>query len=53
MEDIYASLYLVKCDITLSRAKHRLGEKQSKATKFSSGICLFLVLICVIWAPML
>jgi hypothetical protein len=53
LEDIYASLYLVKCDITLSREKHQLGEKQSKARKFCSGICLFLVLICVIWAPML
>ncbi|XP_057815209.2 piezo-type mechanosensitive ion channel homolog isoform X1 [Cryptomeria japonica] len=53
LEDIYASLYLVKCDIALSRAKHCLGEKQSKTTKFCSGICLFLVLIFVIWAPML
>lgn len=53
LEDIYASLYLVKCDITLSRAEHQLGEKQSKPRKFCSGICLFLVLICVIWAPML
>ncbi|XP_039810070.1 piezo-type mechanosensitive ion channel homolog isoform X2 [Panicum virgatum] len=53
LEDIYASLFLVKCDAILNRANHRQGEKQSKMTKFCSGICLFFVLICVIWAPML
>ncbi|XP_077232309.1 piezo-type mechanosensitive ion channel component isoform X4 [Tasmannia lanceolata] len=53
LEDIHASLYLVKCDADLNRAKHKQGEKQSKMTKFCSGICLFLVLLCVIWAPML
>eukprot|EP01018_Ginkgo_biloba_P028454 Gb_34724 [translate_table: standard] len=52
LEDIYASLYLVKCDTNLSRAKHQLGQRQSKSTKFYNGICLFLFLICVIWAPM-
>ncbi|KAI4329741.1 hypothetical protein MLD38_028089 [Melastoma candidum] len=53
LEDIYASLYLVKCDAVLNRAKHKQGEKQTKVTKCCSGICLFFVLICVIWAPML
>uniref|UniRef100_K3XDQ2 Uncharacterized protein n=1 Tax=Setaria italica TaxID=4555 RepID=K3XDQ2_SETIT len=53
LEDIYASLFLVKCDAILNRANHRQGEKQTKLTKFCSGICLFFVLICVIWAPML
>ncbi|OWM62964.1 hypothetical protein CDL15_Pgr020258 [Punica granatum] len=53
LEDIHASLFLVKCDVDLNRARHRQGEKQSKTTKFCGGICLFLVLICVIWAPML
>lgn len=53
LEDIYASLFLVKCDAILNRANHRQGEKQTKMTKFCSGICLFFVLICVIWAPML
>ncbi|CAO2192355.1 unnamed protein product, partial [Urochloa humidicola] len=52
LEDIYASLFLVKCDAILNRANHRQGEKQTKMTKFCSGICLFFVLICVIWAPM-
>ncbi|XP_051118716.1 piezo-type mechanosensitive ion channel homolog isoform X3 [Andrographis paniculata] len=53
LEDIYASLYLVKCDYVLYRARHKQGEKQPKMTKFCNGICLFLILICVIWAPML
>lgn len=53
LEDIYASLFLVKCDTLLNRANHRHGEKQTRTTKFCSGICLFFVLICVIWAPML
>ncbi|KAG8370694.1 hypothetical protein BUALT_Bualt13G0010000 [Buddleja alternifolia] len=53
LEDINASLYLVKCDNVLNRATHKQGEKQTKMTKFCSGICLFLILICVIWAPML
>lgn len=53
LEDIYASLFLVKCDAILNRANHQQGEKQTKMTKFCSGICLFFVLICVIWAPML
>ncbi|XP_058187359.1 piezo-type mechanosensitive ion channel homolog isoform X2 [Rhododendron vialii] len=53
LEDINASLYLVKCDAILNRARHKQGEKQSKMTKFCSGICLFFVLICIIWAPML
>ncbi|KAK9281893.1 hypothetical protein L1049_004800 [Liquidambar formosana] len=53
LEDIHASLYLVKCDAVLNRAKHKQGEKQTKMTKFCSGICLFFILICVIWAPML
>ncbi|KAI4369413.1 hypothetical protein MLD38_017853 [Melastoma candidum] len=53
LEDIHASLFLVKCDAELNRANHVHGKKQSKVTKFCSGICLFLVLVCVIWAPML
>ncbi|KAJ3671637.1 hypothetical protein LUZ60_007716 [Juncus effusus] len=53
LEDIYASLFLVKCDALLNRAKHKTGQKQTKMTKFCSGICLFWILICVIWAPML
>ncbi|PHU22199.1 Piezo-type mechanosensitive ion channel -like protein [Capsicum chinense] len=53
LEDINASLYLVKCDAVLNRATHKQGEKQTKMTKFCNGICLFFVLICVIWAPML
>ncbi|KAF3794554.1 Piezo-type mechanosensitive ion channel-like protein [Nymphaea thermarum] len=53
LEDIYASLYLVKCDADLNRARHQQGQKQTKMTKFCSGICLFFILICVIWAPML
>lgn len=53
LEDINASLYLVKCDSVLNRATHRQGEKQTKMTKCCNGICLFFVLICVIWAPML
>ncbi|XP_042388036.1 piezo-type mechanosensitive ion channel homolog [Zingiber officinale] len=53
LEDIYASLFLVKCDADLNRARHNLGQRQSKMTKFCSGICLFFILICVIWAPML
>ncbi|XVF06161.1 hypothetical protein REPUB_Repub06bG0023700 [Reevesia pubescens] len=53
LEDIHGSLFLVKCDADLNRAKHRQGQKQPKMTKFCSGICLFLILICVIWAPML
>ncbi|RDX99269.1 Piezo-type mechanosensitive ion channel-like protein, partial [Mucuna pruriens] len=53
LEDINASLYLVKCDSVLNRATHKQGEKQTKMTKCCNGICLFFVLICVIWAPML
>ncbi|XP_042475858.1 piezo-type mechanosensitive ion channel homolog isoform X1 [Macadamia integrifolia] len=53
LEDIHSSLYLVKCDADLNRAKHQQGQKQTKMTKFCNGICLFLILICVIWAPML
>lgn len=53
LEDINASLYLVKCDAVLNRAKHKQGEKQTKMTKCCNGICLFFFLICVIWAPML
>ncbi|KAI4301305.1 hypothetical protein L6164_034596 [Bauhinia variegata] len=53
LEDINASLYLVKCDAVLNRATHKQGEKQTKMTKCCNGICLFFVLICVIWAPML
>ncbi|GMN48728.1 hypothetical protein TIFTF001_017898 [Ficus carica] len=53
LEDIYASLYLVKCDAVLNRAQHKQGEKQTKMTKCCNGICLFFILICVIWAPML
>ncbi|GFQ02354.1 piezo-type mechanosensitive ion channel homolog [Phtheirospermum japonicum] len=53
LEDINASLYLVKCDNVLNRARHKQGDKQTKMTKFCNGICLFFILICVIWAPML
>ncbi|XP_057780295.1 piezo-type mechanosensitive ion channel homolog isoform X2 [Salvia miltiorrhiza] len=53
LEDINASLYLVKCDNVLNRASHKQGEKQTKMTKLCNGICLFFILICVIWAPML
>ncbi|KAL3849827.1 hypothetical protein ACJIZ3_011709 [Penstemon smallii] len=53
LEDINASLYLVKCDNVLNRATHKQGDKQTKMTKFCNGICLFFILICVIWAPML
>ncbi|XP_028789013.1 piezo-type mechanosensitive ion channel homolog [Neltuma alba] len=53
LEDINASLYLVKCDALLNRATHKQGEKQTKMTKCCNGICLFFILICVIWAPML
>ncbi|KAK9055797.1 hypothetical protein SSX86_026882 [Deinandra increscens subsp. villosa] len=53
LEDINASLYLVKCDSVLNRANHKQGERQSRMTKFCNGICLFFILIIVIWAPML
>ncbi|RYR02293.1 hypothetical protein Ahy_B06g081111 [Arachis hypogaea] len=53
LEDIHASLFLVKCDVDLNRSTHQQGQKQSKMTKFCNGICLFWVLLCVIWAPML
>ncbi|GMJ11794.1 PIEZO1 [Hibiscus trionum] len=53
LEDIHGSLFLVKCDVDLKRSKHQHGQKQTKLTKFCSGICLFFILICVIWAPML
>ncbi|OMO99081.1 Piezo family [Corchorus olitorius] len=53
LEDIHGSLFLVKCDAELNRAKHQQGQKQTKKTKFCNGICLFFILICVIWAPML
>ncbi|XP_027349564.1 piezo-type mechanosensitive ion channel homolog [Abrus precatorius] len=53
LEDIHASLFLVKCDAELNRANHQQGQKQTKITKFCNGICLFFVLMCVIWAPML
>ncbi|PKA54847.1 hypothetical protein AXF42_Ash000682 [Apostasia shenzhenica] len=53
LEDINASLFLVKCDAVLNRACHQQGQRQTKLTKFCSGICLLFILICVIWAPML
>ncbi|KAK7337825.1 hypothetical protein VNO77_18412 [Canavalia gladiata] len=53
LEDIHASLFLVKCDGDLNRASHQQGQKQTKMTKFCNGLCLFFVLMCVIWAPML
>ncbi|XP_015570622.2 piezo-type mechanosensitive ion channel homolog [Ricinus communis] len=53
LEDIHASLFLVKCDVDLNRAKHQQGEKQTKMTKFCNGICLFFILMCVMWTPML
>ncbi|KAL7205082.1 hypothetical protein ACSBR2_018075 [Camellia fascicularis] len=53
LEDIHGSLFLVKCDADLNRVRQRPGQKQTKMTKFCNGICLFLVLLCVIWAPML
>ncbi|KAI3732422.1 hypothetical protein L1987_63627 [Smallanthus sonchifolius] len=53
LEDINASLYLVKSDAVLNRAGHRQGDKQRKVIKFCNGLCLFFILICVIWAPML
>ncbi|GAA0167967.1 ion channel [Lithospermum erythrorhizon] len=53
LEDINASLYLVKCDNVLNRARHKPGEKRSKWIKFCNGICVFFILLCVIWAPML
>nr|XP_043638394.1 piezo-type mechanosensitive ion channel homolog [Erigeron canadensis] len=53
LEDINASLYLVKSDAVLNRADHRQGQKQRKVIKFCNGLCLFFILICVIWAPML
>ncbi|XP_020597210.1 piezo-type mechanosensitive ion channel homolog isoform X2 [Phalaenopsis equestris] len=53
LEDIYSSLFLVQCDAILNRASHKQGQRQSKMTKFCSGICLFFILICIIWAPML
>ncbi|XP_037492491.1 piezo-type mechanosensitive ion channel homolog isoform X2 [Jatropha curcas] len=53
LEDINASLYLVKCDAVLNRAAHKQGERQTKWTKCCNGICLFFFLLCVIWAPML
>jgi len=39
--------------VDLNRARHQQGQKQTKTTKFTNGICLFFVLLCVIWAPML
>ncbi|EXC05244.1 hypothetical protein L484_002665 [Morus notabilis] len=53
LEDIHGSLFLVKCDVDLNRASHQQGQKQTKMTKFCNGICLFFILMCVIWAPML
>ncbi|KAF3454410.1 hypothetical protein FNV43_RR04857 [Rhamnella rubrinervis] len=53
LEDIHASLFLVKCDVDLNRVGHQQGQKQTKMTKFCNGICLFFILMCVIWAPML
>ncbi|KAL9235075.1 hypothetical protein vseg_009871 [Gypsophila vaccaria] len=53
LEDIHSSLFLAKCDADLNRANHKQGQKQTKMTKFCNGICLFIVLIGVIWAPML
>ncbi|KAJ7973395.1 Piezo-type mechanosensitive ion channel like [Quillaja saponaria] len=53
LEDIHGSLFLVKCDADLNRARHQQGQKQTRMMKFCSGICLFFVMMCVIWAPML
>ncbi|XP_022960461.1 piezo-type mechanosensitive ion channel homolog isoform X1 [Cucurbita moschata] len=53
LEDINASLYLVKCDAVLNRSQHKQGEKQTVMTKCCNGICLFFILLFVIWAPML
>ncbi|PSS10163.1 Piezo-type mechanosensitive ion channel like [Actinidia chinensis var. chinensis] len=53
LEDVHGSLFLVKCDVDLNRVRHQQGRKQTKMTKFCNGICLFLILMGVIWAPML
>ncbi|KAL6324309.1 hypothetical protein AAG906_012555 [Vitis piasezkii] len=50
---LYCHLFLVKCDADLNRARHQQGQKQTRMTKFCNGICLFFILMCVIWAPML
>lgn len=52
LEDIYASLFLVQCDIKMVRERHALGEKQGMRIKFLSGVLVFSLLICLIWAPM-
>ncbi|GBG87247.1 hypothetical protein CBR_g45306 [Chara braunii] len=53
LEDIYASLFLVQCDLKLSRERHKLGERQEVTTKFCNGCCLFIIIVSIIWLPML
>lgn len=52
LEDIYASLYIVTCDLKLNREQHKLGSRQEFAYKFWSGFVVFLALCTTIWAPM-
>ena len=52
LEDIYASLYLVRCDLS-AREGRRVGDKQPPSAKFFQGVLLFALLLAVLWAPLL
>jgi len=52
MEDIYAVLFIVQCDI-IYRRRHPRGAPQPLFRKIFNGFALFLVLILVILGPLL
>lgn len=52
LEDIYASLYMIKGDL-IYRREHKRGEPQWTSTKFFNGTLLFLALMLIICGPLL
>jgi len=51
LEDIYASMFLVQCDI-LYRKLHPRGDPQPGYTKILNGLLVFLLLIVIIFLPL-
>eukprot|EP00479_Gromia_sphaerica_P013417 TRINITY_DN746_c0_g1_i3.p1 TRINITY_DN746_c0_g1~~TRINITY_DN746_c0_g1_i3.p1 ORF type:complete len:164 (-),score=13.06 TRINITY_DN746_c0_g1_i3:310-801(-) len=52
LEDIFASMYIVKCDLIYKTDRQR-GELQPATTKFSNGTLLFTILMIIILGPLL
>ena len=53
LEDIYSSLYMVRCDLELARLKRRVGDKTRMRQKLLQGGLFFAALVLVLWLPLL